>query len=194
MAVSGKSDEQVAIEGLELILDEFFELDFHRFKSRHSRARAEAGPSLMGGPRGIDRWTYGHVRQHIDDCLREVSVLVLEFGSENISEPVVAEGVLRPRLARHLDGIFEFLEEDRRDGSAHEYSVLPSREALSAARRYVEHSVTPALDAIARGFIDPRLKQRFGLFARAARFVGGTDRLILIIATILFVLSMWSVL
>lgn len=187
-------DEKVARESLELLLDEFLELDFLRFKSRHGRARAEAGPSLMGGPRGIDRWTYGYVREHIDDCLREVSLLVVAFADENFTEPGDGERLLRPRLARHFDELFAFLEEDRSDGSAHEFSVLPSPEALAEARRYTEHSVAPALDAVARGMIDPRLQQRYGWFARASRFVGGTDRLILYTAVVVFLLAMWAVL
>jgi hypothetical protein len=194
MSLSGDSDQKTAIANLELYLDDFFERDFLRFKTRHSRARAEAGPSLMGGPRGIDRWTYGHVRQHIDDCLRESSLVVLGFGLDRLSDPSDGERLLRHRLRNHFDAIFSYLEEDRTDGSAHEYGVLPSREALAAVRRYAEYNTLPALEAVARGTIDPRLEPRFGLFARAANLAGGTDRLVLFLAFFVFLLSMWAVL
>jgi hypothetical protein len=187
-------DEKAARANLELLLDEFFELDFLRFKGRHARARADAGPSLMGGPRGIDRWTYGYVREHTDDCLREVSTVVVAFAGESFSEPGTGERLLRPRLRRHFEEIFELLGQDRRDGSAHEFSVLPAKEALYAAREYTDRSLGPALEAVARGQVEPRLKRRFGLFARAARFTGGSDRLILYTAVVVFVLAMWAVL
>jgi len=184
----------VAPGDLSDLLDEYFTLDFQRFLMRHSRARALAGPSLMGGPRGIEHWTFDYVRRHVDTCLRDVSMLVLELAEERGFAPAAAVPLLRQRLETHFAEIHEQLLADRNSPPANEYDVRPSAEALAEVRLYGRERLAKAMTALSSGRLESRLTPRAGLLSQLAARAGGGERLLLTAVIVLCALWLWSVL
>jgi hypothetical protein len=179
-------------EQLGELLDEFLERDLRRFEVRHARARSEAGPSLMGGPRGIEHWTYEYVRRQVDDCLRDASMVVLEYASETGVETPSLIPVTQARLAAHFKSIVERLRAELNGPAAHEYDVRPSPEALRQAELYADQRLRKALSAIGRGRLEPSLALRIGLVGRLVEKAGGGQKLLLYSAAALFCLVMYS--
>lgn len=176
------------------LLADFLDLDRNRFHARQTRARADAGPSLMGGPRGIDHWTYGFVRRHVDDCLREATEVTLAYAGERAFVPADLIPAFRLRLQRYFGELFLGLEADLTAPAANEYGVRPSRAALAEVRRYADERLRGALTGLARGRLDDRLALRHGLLARLWLRYGGSQRAFLALVILLFVAAMWSVL
>jgi len=176
------------------LLDEYFRLDFERFLVRHTRARALAGPSLMGGARGIEHWTFDYVRRHVDTCLRDVSMLVLELAEERGFAPAAAVPQVRQRLAEHFESIHQRLFTDTQAPQAHEYDVRPSWEALAAVQRHAMERLASAMTALSAGRLEARLVPRVSPFSRLITAAGGGDRLLLIVAAAAAVLAMIAVL
>ena len=119
---------RVEIDGL---LEETLERHSLRVRASHNRARADAGPSLKGGMRSFDHYTYEYVRQTADDCLGDASMVLLEYSAQHEIEPALLIPGARTCLAGRFQVIKDYLHNDINQPPAHEYGMRPSRESLT---------------------------------------------------------------
>lgn len=174
------------------LLDDYLILDTNRFHRRVARVRAEAGPSLMGGPRGIDLWTYDYVRRQVDDCLRDVAGLVLDYAMDAGVEPASLIDATRTALKAHFQSMFTELQSDQTSRSAYDYDVRPAPQALAEVRQFAQRRLEDMLRSLARGRIDERLRLRRGLFTRLLDTIGSGRKAVFWLAVLLFLIAVWS--
>lgn len=159
----------------------------HRFKAAQQRARSGAGPSLFGSDRSVEHWTFGYARRAIENCLADVSMLVLTFAQEKAVRSAEFEALTAARLQRHIDEIMAALKLDYEHASPNEFGLRPARGALHALETSARQMRQAALAGIVRGKIDRRIVPPAGLVSRSIRLAGGADRVILVTAIVVFV-------
>lgn len=185
------SSEAPPDDGFERLWQEFLEKDLNRFRSMHQRARADAGPSLMGGARGIDHWTYDWARRATLYSLQEASVVILGYAERMDVQPADLVQRARPALAEHYRSMSALLEDDITGPPANEFAVRPSREALAEVERFMRNRSERAMAAVARGRVDEELEVKASIYGGLVSAVGGGQRLLLYLAAVLFLIAMW---
>lgn len=176
----------------ERLLDELLEAHLVQFHASHNRARADAAPSMMGGDRSADHYTFGYARRVIDACLGNVNKLIVHVASEQGRDPAALEPSARARVRGFLDEIFSVLTREYERPPPGEFGLRPSPEALIQVRAHAEAMFAAAMAAAARGRLDARLVQKQGLPAILVERLGGGRRLILIVVAIAVVLMVVS--
>jgi hypothetical protein len=177
---------------IDRLLEELLERHDLRVRASHNRARADAGPSLMGGMRSSDHYTYNYVREAADDCLRDASMVLLEYAGERGIEPNVLAPAARDCLARHFQAIKDYLYDDINQPPAHEYGMRPSRESLAEVGRYLDERLSRAMTSLARGRLDERLRPRFSLAGPLLDRLGGGHRVAMCVVGVLLIWALVS--
>lgn len=177
------------IDGL---LEELLERHSLRVRTSHNRARADAGPSLMGGMRSFDYYTYEYVRQAADDCLRDASMVLLEYAAQRGTEPALLIPGARACLAGHFQAIKDYLHDDINQPPAHEYGMRPSRESLAEVNRYLDERLTAAMTALGRGRLEERLKPKVSFVGPLLQRLGGGHRVALYVVAAVLMWALWS--
>lgn len=185
------TDETAGEASFERLWQEFLDSDMNRFKAMHQRARAEAGPSFIGGARGIDHWTFDWARRAVLFSLQEGSAVILGYAESMGEAPSDLVRRARPGLRAQQERYFAIMEEDMHGPPANEFSVRPSREALAEVRRFVHERTERALSALSRGRIDEDLAIKPAWYSPIAARVGGGQRLFLYCVVAVFLLAMW---
>lgn len=157
---------------------------FGRFRSAHAKALSGAGPSLFGSDRNPGHWTFDYARREVDDTLSHAAYDLLELAGNAGLEPAALVPQTRARLRAFMDEMFALLWRDYEASSASEYGLRPSRDALRNVQAHGRMMLEAMLAGLSRGVVDPRLQRRVSPVARIAAFVGGTDRLILVVAAV----------
>lgn len=181
-------------DSFERLWREFLDSDINRFKAMHQRARADAGPSFIGGARGIDHWTFEWARRALIFSLREASTVILGYAERMDREPADLVRLARPGLQAQHAEYFAILEADLSGPPANEFAVRPSREALAEVKSFIGQRTERALSAVARGQMDADLVVKSTWYAGIADAVGGGQRLLLYAAIAAFLLAMWATL
>ncbi len=177
------------IEGL---LEELLERHTLRIRAAHNRARADAGPSLLGGMRSFDHYTYNYVRVLADDCLRDASMVILEYAGERELETSVLAPAARECLGRHFQEIKDYLHDDINQPPAHEYGMRPSRESLAEVGRFLDERLAGAMSSLSRGRLDERLRPRITFVGTVMDRLGGGHRVAMYVVAILLLLALVS--
>ncbi|MDP6344940.1 MAG: hypothetical protein QF578_14150 [Alphaproteobacteria bacterium] len=176
-----------ARDEVERLLEELLERHTLRQRAGHGRARADVGPSLFGGMRSFDHYTYDYVRRAADDCLRDASMVLLEYAHERELEPTVLIAAARDRLARHFAEVMDYLRDDLNQPPAHEYGMRPTREALAEVGRSLDERLAAAMTAIGRGRLDGRLEPKRNTFGRLLEAAGGGHRVAMVVVAVLLI-------
>jgi len=183
--------EQARAE-IDSLLDELLERHDLRVRAAHNRARADAGPSLMGGMRSFDHYTYNYVREAADDCLRDASIVLLEYAGERGMEPMLLVEAARGCLGQHFQAIKDYLDEDINQPPAHEYGMRPSRESLAEVSRYLDERLAAAMTSLGRGRLDERLRPRVNFISLFLQRFGGGHRVALYVVAIALIWALFS--
>ena len=182
--MSGSEQARSEIDGL---LEELFERYEVGIRASHNRARADAGPSLMGGMRSFDHYTYNYVREIGDSCLRDASMVLLEYAAARDVEPVTLVPEARACLGRHFQGIKDYLHDDINQPLAHEFGMRPSRESLAEVGRYLDERLTGAMTSLSRGRLDERLRPRVTIVGPLLDRLGGGHKVAMYVVGILLI-------
>ncbi len=174
---------------IDRLLEELLGRHDLRIRAAHNRARADAGPSLMGGMRSFDHYTYNYVREAANDCLRDASLVLLEYAGEREIAPRVLAPAARECLARHFQATIDYLHEDINQPPAHEYGMRPSRESLAEVGRYLDERLAGAMTSLARGRLDERLRPRVSIVGPLLDRLGGGHKVAMIVVAFLL---MWA--
>jgi hypothetical protein len=177
------------IDGL---LEELLERYDLRVRSAHNRARSDAGPSLMGGMRSFDHYTFNYVREAADDCLRDASMVLLEYAGERGVEPGQLIEAARACLGQHFQGIKNYLYDDINQPPAHEYGMRPSRESLAEVSRYLDERLANAMTSLGRGRLDERLRPRVSILGPILQRFGGGHRVAMYIVAAALIWALLS--
>ena len=187
--MSGSEQARSEIDGL---LEELFERYEVGIRASHNRARADAGPSLMGWMRSFDHYTYNYVREIGDSCLRDASMVLLEYAAARDVEPVTLVPEARACLGRHFQGIKDYLYDDINQPPAHEYGMRPSRESLAEVSRYLDERLAAAMTSLGRGRLDERLRPRTSFIGPVLRRFGGGHKVALVLVAVLLIWALVS--
>lgn len=147
----------------EPILVEILEFHIQRFHAKHNRARAEVGPSILGGSSfmrpgtGTDYWTMDYAKNNADYTLHFVNKAMLDYMAERQIEAPAMIAVVRPQLERHFQGMMHELGLGLEGYRHHEYAMQPAPSVPSAVERHIKQRLQEMLSAVSRGMIDPRL-------------------------------------
>ena len=180
-------DLEQAREEVDRLLEELLERYDLRVRAAHNRARTDAGPSLMGGMRSFDHFTYNYVREAADDCLRDASMVILEYAGERDLQANVLAAAPRERLARYFQGIKDYLHDDINQPPAHEFGMRPSRESLAEVGRYLDERLTGAMTSLSRGRLDERLRPRVTIVGPLLDRLGGGHKVAMYVVGILLI-------
>ena len=172
------------IDGL---LEELLEHYDLRFRSAHNRARSDVGPSLMGCIRSFDHYTFNYVREAVGDCLRDASLMLLEYAGERNIEPVRLIEAAHAFLGQHFQGIKDYLHDGINQPPAREYDMRPSRESLAEVSRYLDERLAGAMTSLGRGRLDERLRPKISFLGPVLRRLGGGHRVAMYIVTALLI-------
>ena len=128
-------------------------VDRHRaaFQARHRRVAADAGPSLFGGDRAAEHWTFGHAVDAMERASHEAAALAIATAAAGGREPAELAGEARRALERLAAEIAAELAADYTRPAASEFGLRPSRSALDAAVRRMQVTVDRMATAAARG-------------------------------------------
>jgi len=183
--------EQARAE-IDSLLEELLERYDLRIRSAHNRARSDAGPSLMGGMRSFDHYTFNYVREAADDCLRDASMVLLEYAEQQEIEPVRLIEAARACLGQHFQEIKDYLSDDINQPPAHEYGMRPSRESLAEVSRYLDQRLADAMTSLGRGRLDERLRPRVSFLGPILQRLGGGHRVALYVVAAVLVWALLS--
>lgn len=172
--------------------NDFLERDMERFRAMHQKARTDAGPSLIGGARSIDYWTYEWARRAVGFSLQEASEVILGYAEHMAERPDELAVRAWPGLRRQHERYFAELDGDFSGSPANEFDMRPSREALIEVKSYVRQRSERAMAAVSRGVIDEEFRRRPAWYSAIARHAGGSQRLLLYLTVAAFILAMWS--
>ena len=174
------------------LLEELLERHALRVRAAHNRARADAGPSLMGGMRSFDHYTYNYVREAADDCLRDASMVLLEYAQGQGIEPSLLVPGARDRLGEHFQAIKDYLHDDINQPPAHEYGMRPSRESLAEVGHFLDERLAAAMTSLGRGRLDERLRPRASFITPLLQRLGGGHRVALYVVAALLIWALWA--
>ncbi|MDE0941037.1 MAG: hypothetical protein OSB58_01200 [Alphaproteobacteria bacterium] len=190
------SDLEQARSEIDGLLEELLDRYDLRIRAAHNRARSDAGPSLMGGMRSFDHYTYNYVREAGDDCLRDASMVLLEYAGEQGVEPGTLVAEAKICLAKHFQGIKDYLYDDINQPPAHEYGMRPSRESLAEVSRYLDERLAGAMTSLGRGRLDERLRPNnsviTSLIGPLLQRIGGGHKVALVLVAVLLIWALVS--
>jgi hypothetical protein len=142
--------------------------------------------------RSFDHYTYNYVREAADDCLRDASMVLLEYAGEREVEPVHLIAAARACLGQHFQGIKDYLADDINQPPAHEYGMRPSRESLAEVSRYLDERLANAMTALGRGRLDERLRPKVSFISPILRRFGGGHRVALYVVAAVLIWALLS--
>ena len=163
---SAKIEWPNELKDFEAILMEILEFHIQRFHAKQNRARAEVGPSVLGGSSfmkpgtGTDYWTMDYAKDNADYTLHFVNKAMLDYMADRGIEAPAMIAVVRPKLEQHFQGMMHQLGLGLVGYRHHEYGMQPAPSVPSAVERHIKQRVQEMLAAVSRGLVDPRLKPK----------------------------------
>lgn len=180
---------------LAVLVDQLLDAHERRFQGIHQRARVQAGPTLFGGGRGVEHWTYAYAHEALEDAAADLSRITLNYCPDDMPNDR-RHGLARmvqDRFAGFCTRINQVLEKDRDGPATNEWGLKPSREALGQVARAGERHRAALAGSLAQRRMLPNPRRDRGLFRGLADRVGGSDRLILYVSIgVAAALMLWS--
>ncbi len=174
----------MAAEGeLSVLIDQLLDAHNRRFQAIHQRARAQAGPTMFGGGRAVEHWTYAYAHEVLEDAAADLSRVVVNYCGEAMpdDERHRLSGMAERRFTSFSDALCAELQRDRDGPSANEWGIKPARAAVDQVTLAARRRQAALAGALAQRRILPN-PRRDSVVRRLAERLGGGDRLILFAA------------